>query len=149
MAAFCEGKHTAENIRDQFIATRKEYGLDGKKIVYVTDAAANMKKAVRLLGLKHVTCIAHATNLLIQKDLMKNPLMQPIRDILAKIRKTQKKLIYKHSELKNLSEADQQNKLLLLINEISDIEDAMNADFQFGSTCDDCDRTFYVFYSAV
>lgn len=139
--ALCEGKHTAENIRDQFNETKREFGLSEKKIVVVSDSAANMKKSVRLLGLKHVPCIAHLSNLLIQTDLMKNDKMQPLRDILSKIRKTQKKLIYKYSELKKIHEEDQQNKISLLINELSEIEVAVNADLQFGSTCDDCNET--------
>lgn len=136
--ALTEGRHTSENIRDQFNETKQEFGLSGKKIVIVSDSAANMKKAVRLLGLKHVPCIAHMSNLLIQKDLMTHEKMQPIRDILNKIRKTQKKLIYKYSELKKIHEEDQQNRISLLINEMSEIEIAVNADIQFGSTCDDC-----------
>lgn len=137
--ALCEGKHTAENIRDQFNETTREFGLSEKKIVCVTDTAANMKKAVRLLGLKHVPCIAHTSNLLIQKDLMTHEKMQPLRDVLTKIRKAQKKLIYKHSELKKIHETDLQNKISLLINEMSEIEIAVNADIQFGSTSDGCD----------
>lgn len=129
-----DGRHTAENIRDQFNETKGEFGLLNKKIVCVTDSAANMKKAVRLLGLRHVPCIAHSINLLVQKDLMMHSSMHPLRDIITKIRKTQKKLIYKHSELKKLSDQDQQKKLFLFIDEVCEIEEALNADFQFGST---------------
>lgn len=110
--------------------------MTDKKIVCVTDSAANMKRAVRLLGLKHEPCIAHSSNLLIQKDLMTDESMQPLRDILKKIRKAQKKLIYRHADLKKIDEEDQQNKISLLINEISEIELAVNADLQFGSTSD-------------
>lgn len=131
-----EGRHTAENIRDQITETKREFGLTGKKIVCVTDSAANMKKAVRLLGSKHVTCIAHSINLLVQKDLMMHAAMQPLRNTLSKIRNTQKKLIYKHNELKKLSEEDQQKKIFLFIDEVCEIEESMNADFQFGSQSD-------------
>lgn len=134
--AIHDGKHTGENIRDHFNETKKEFGLLDKKIVCVTDSAANMKKAVRLLDLRHVPCIAHSINLLVQKDLMMHTDMQPLRDIISKLRKTQKKLIYKHSELKKLSDQDQQKKLFLFIDEVCEIENAMNADFQCGSTTD-------------
>lgn len=140
----CEGKHTSENIRDSFDETKHEFGLAGKKIVCVTDSAANMKKAVRLLGLKHVPCIAHMANLLIQQDLMTNEKIQPLRDILTKIRKAQRKLIYKYGELKKIHEMDQQNKISLFINEMSEIEEAVNADLQYGCTFDadnDCNCT--------
>lgn len=141
-----DGRHTAENIRNQFIEMKQEFGLMDKKIVCVTDSAANMKKAVRLLGLHHIPCIAHSVNLLVQKDLMMNAAMQPLRDILTKVRKIQKKLMYKHMELKNMNEQDQQKKLFLFIDEVSEIEEAINAEFQFNSsTCDteyDVDEQF-------
>lgn len=141
-----DGKHTAENIRDQFNKTKQEFGLLDKKIVCVTDSAANMKKAVRLLGLRHVPCIAHSINLLVQKDLMMHASMHPLREILSKIRKVQKKLMYKHCELKKLSDQDHQKKMFLFIDEICEIEGAMNADFQFGSvndTEDDSNERFF------
>lgn len=127
-----EGSHTGERIREEFEDMTQEFGISNKNIVCVTDNAANMKKAVRLLNKKHFPCIAHKSNLLIQKDLMAAPEMQPLRDIVAKIRKIQKKLIYRHSQLKEIDDKDKQTKLLLLIEQISDIETAVNAEFQFG-----------------
>lgn len=127
-----EGSHTAERIREEFVAMTQEFGISNKNIVCVTDSAANMKKAVRLLNKKHFPCIAHITNLVIQKNLMAAPDMQPLRDIVAKIRKIQKKLIYRHTQLKEIDEMDKQNKLLLLIEQISEIEKAVNAELQFG-----------------
>lgn len=127
-----EGRHTAERIRDEFEITMKEFGISDKKTVIVTDNAANMKKAARLLNKKHFPCVAHKMNLLIQKDLMGAPDMQPLRDLVAKIRKIQKKLIYRHSQLKEIEENDKQTKLLLLIEQMSEIENAVNAEVQFG-----------------
>lgn len=132
-----EGSHTAERIRDEFEIMANEFGISQKNIVCVTDSAANMKKAVRILNKKHFACVAHKMNLLIQKDLMAAPKMQPLRDIVAKIRRTQKKLIYRHSQLKEIDDNDKQTKLLLLIEEISEIEKAVNAELQFGDQTDD------------
>lgn len=127
-----EGRHTATRIRDEFEVMTNEFGISNKTIVCVTDNAANMKKAVRLLNKKHFPCVAHTMNLLVQKDLMAHPDMHPLRDIMAKIRKIQKKLIYRHSQLKEMDEKDKQTKLLLLIDEISEIENAVNAELQYG-----------------
>lgn len=43
-----------------------------------------------------------------------------------------KKLIYRQSQLKESDEKDKQAKLFLLIEEISEIEKAVNAELQFG-----------------
>lgn len=132
-----EGRHTASRIRDEFEAMANEFGISNKTIICVTDSAANMKKAVRLLNKKHFPCVAHKTNLLIQKDLMSHPDMQPLRNIMAKIRNIQKKFLYRHSQLKQIDEQDRQTKLFLLIDEISEIEKAVNAELQFGDgICD-------------
>lgn len=132
-----EGRHTAERIRDEFENMTKEFEISDKHIVCVTDKAANMKKAVRLLNRKHFPCIGHKVNLVIRKDLMGAPDMQPLRDIVSKIRKIQKKLLYRHSQLKEIDDNDKQTKLLLLIEQMSETEQAINAEVQFGNQAND------------
>lgn len=127
-----EGRHTAERIRDEFNLMTTEFGISDKSIVCVTDSAANMKKAVRLLNRKHRPCIAHKSNLMVQKDLLAHPDMQPLRDLISKLRKIQTKLLYQHTKLKEADDIDKQNKLLLLLEEMSEIEKSHNAEIQFG-----------------
>lgn len=140
-----EGRHTSERIRDEFNFMAQEFGISDKNIVCVSDNAANMKKAVRLLNKKHYPCIAHISNLAIQKDLIGHPEMQPLRDIITKIRKIQKKLVYRHSQLKAIDENDKQTRLLLLIEEMSEVEKAVNAEMQFGDQLvdDDSDHSHF------
>lgn len=91
-----EGKHTAQNLCDDFQNMIKEYGLEEKKVVCITDSAANMTAACRAIGNKRFPCLGHKVNTLIQKDLMADHSAKPLRDVLKKIREGQSKLLYRH-----------------------------------------------------
>lgn len=127
-----EHPHTGERIRDDVLLLIQEYGLESKKIVCVTDGAANMAKAIRLLHFKHIICIAHSTNNLI-KDTLKHPDVEKIGKLLEKIRKAQRHLLYRYEELKKMHDKDNQNRLFLLLNEFHEMEQIYDAEIQFGS----------------
>lgn len=126
-----DASHTAQHICDDFNRVVQEYQLHHKKIVCVTDSAPNMVLACRLIGNYRVPCIAHKINTLIQKDMLQNPSMTPIRDLLSKIRDGQKKLMYRFDELNNIKEQDIQNRFALLLNEISEMDDICSAENQY------------------
>lgn len=128
-----EESHTAKNISSDFNRVLKEYEMGEKKIVCVTDSAANMVAACRLTGNHRIPCIAHKCNSLIQVDLLQNQRVKEIPELLAKMRAGQKKLMYRFEELNHLKEIDNQNQLALLLNELSEIDDAVITENEYVS----------------
>lgn len=126
-----ESSHTAQNICDDFNRVVDEYKLNNKKIVCVTDSAANMVCACRLIGNHRIPCIAHKSNTLVQKDMFQNASMKPIQQLITKIRAGQKRLIYQFEELKRIRAEDNQNQFALLLNEICELEDVCDAESQY------------------
>lgn len=107
--------------------------MENKTITCVTDSAANMVAACKLIGSHRLPCIAHKTNTLIQKDLMQNPEVKEIPALLTKMRAGQKKLMYKFEDLRQMREEDNQNQLVLLLNEICELDDIVNTEQQYVS----------------
>lgn len=126
-----QGSHSAQNLCKDFVDTTEEYGLKKKKIVCVTDSAPNMVSACQLTGNIRYPCIAHKINLLVQKDLMTDPLAKPLRELIKKVREGQSKLLYRHEELKRLREEDNQNKFALFLSELSELDDICDAEARF------------------
>jgi hypothetical protein len=50
------------------IVTTTEFGLESKKIIYVTDNGSNIVKACSLAGVERMGCIAHGVHNLITVD---------------------------------------------------------------------------------
>lgn len=61
--------HTGSNIANLLTETINEWGLTDKVLAIVTDNAANMLLAVRLIESLHVGCFAHILNLALQAAL--------------------------------------------------------------------------------
>lgn len=131
-----QGPHTGKNLCDDFNRMAAEYGLESKNIACVTDSAANMVLACRLLGNRRIPCIAHKTNSLIQKDLMTHSSSQTLRDLLKKVREGQNKLLYRHEEMKEMRHEDNQNALALFLSELAESEQAIEAECQFSENFD-------------
>jgi len=72
--------HTASNIAETMKAVLEDWGVTNKVVCIVTDNDATMVKAFRLLQYKHLPCVPHTINLLVQ-DILKIP---SIDDILTK-----------------------------------------------------------------
>lgn len=104
----------------------EEYALKEKKIVCITDNAPNM-----VVTNMRYPCIAHKINLLIQKDLMTHPSAKPIRELVKKIRESQTKLLYRHEELKNYRDEDNQKKFALFMSELSELDEMCDAEARF------------------
>lgn len=72
-------QHTGENIKEEMMKTAAEFGLDSKKIIYVTDNGSNVVKACKLAGVERLGCIAHGVHNLITIDgISKTKLLQRI-----------------------------------------------------------------------
>lgn len=93
--------HTGELIAVAYNKVMKDFKLDHKTFVSVTDSGANVTKATRILKLEREACLCHNLHLLVATDLIKDhPELQPIRDLTVKMKKIKKALIYKAEELK-------------------------------------------------
>lgn len=109
--------HTADRIKDDYDDTLAEFNVVNKNLTVVTDGARAMKKTAELLNVYRFYCLGHIVHLLIRADLLKHDAMQPLRDLILKMRQIHKKLMYKHEELRDMSDEFMQQKILLLIEE--------------------------------
>jgi hypothetical protein len=66
--ALSEGAHTGEKIKQEMEQTATEFGIQSKKIIYVTDNVLNIVKACRLAKVERLGCIAHGLHNLITVD---------------------------------------------------------------------------------
>lgn len=71
-------RHTAENIASEIKAVCTKWNVERKVVAIVSDNAANMVAAARILGWAHIPCFAHTLNLIIQHAL------KEIKEIQAK-----------------------------------------------------------------
>ena len=71
--------HTAENIADVFKGVVEEWGICNKIVAIVTDNAANIVAAVRLVGWKHIPCFTHTLNLVVTDSLAADPCLPNIQ----------------------------------------------------------------------
>lgn len=111
--------HTAASLSDNFRLVTNEYSLGNKSLVAITDGGSNMIRCLELLNIERIGCVLHSCNRLIVHDLMKNDLMKPFQNILSKLKKAQRKLCFKHAELKEKAEKDRQDKLSLMLEELT------------------------------
>lgn len=105
-----ENKHTAENIKEHLNATLVEFGLNGKRIVYITDGGSNVVAACR--GTFYQPCIAHKIHRLIMHDLLQNEEMEELVELLNKMKKTQRKIIFEQEKLRKHIEVSKNCKVL-------------------------------------
>ncbi|KAM4018541.1 deformed epidermal autoregulatory factor 1 homolog isoform 2-T2 [Anomaloglossus baeobatrachus] len=72
----CES-HTADNLAEELLRIAKNWQIESKVICCVTDNAANITKAIKILNWAHNPCLAHTINLIV-RDSMK--VMMPTLD---------------------------------------------------------------------
>nr|XP_055050305.1 E3 SUMO-protein ligase ZBED1-like [Misgurnus anguillicaudatus] len=70
-------RHTSENLAEEWLRVAREWHVDGKVVCCVTDNAANITKAVKILKWTHHPCLAHTINLIL-RDALK--VMKPTVD---------------------------------------------------------------------
>lgn len=105
-------RHTGLNISQWIDTVLKKFNIDFKICAVVTDNAANIKSAVNILKLRHISCFAHSLNLIVQDAIDKNikELVEKIKSIvqyfkqssfaLAKLHEMQNTLNKDHLKLK-------------------------------------------------
>ena len=70
-------RHTAENLCNDMKRVITEWGIADKVAAVVTDNAANITAAVRLSGYRHLPCLAHTLNLVVQQAVQS---IAPLKD---------------------------------------------------------------------
>lgn len=61
-------RHPSDNIATELRCVVTDWGIGEKVSAVVSDNAANVTAAIRLLGWKHVPCFAHTLNLVVQSS---------------------------------------------------------------------------------
>lgn len=79
----CHERHTAEYIKNELYRLLLDWNIQNKTFVCVTDNAANMKAAIRLINYEHLPCIAHTLNLVVRAGLQDCGLEELIKKIKA------------------------------------------------------------------
>ncbi|CAM4510891.1 unnamed protein product [Leuciscus chuanchicus] len=62
-------RHTAENLAEELVRVAKEWQVEDKVVCCVSDNAANITKAIKILKWTHHPCLAHTLNLMIRDAL--------------------------------------------------------------------------------
>lgn len=119
--------HTSQRLKDDFEKTLNEFCIADKNIMCVTDGGKNIVKCTELMKLRRIGCIAHKCHRLIQKDLIEDPEMKAILDLIGKLRRVQSKLLYRYQELKQIHEDDRQKRIFELLEEFTQNEDIFEA----------------------
>lgn len=70
-------RHTADNLAQELTGVAAEWGISDKVVVCVSDNAANVKAAIRIVGWMHLPCFAHTINLVVRESLKA---VQPVVD---------------------------------------------------------------------
>lgn len=114
--------HTGELISEAFDRLTEEYNLRNKKFLAVTDNGKNLIKACRLLRMEREPCMCHNIHLLISVDLIKNhPGLQPIRDLIVRMKKINKAIVYKYDDLKKMNDDDYNSRLYNVLSSLENI----------------------------
>lgn len=114
--------HTGQLLADAFNKIKDEYKLNNKRIIAVTDSGGNVKLGCRILGLEREACQCHNLHLLVANDLIqKHPELQPVRDLIKKMKDIKKTLIYKYEDLKRIRDDEYNKRLYHLISSLQNI----------------------------
>lgn len=77
-------KHTSENLAEELLKVAKEWDVENKVVCCVTDNAANITKAIKILKWTHHPCLAHIINLIV-RDVLKvmKPAVDKVKEIVG------------------------------------------------------------------
>ena len=128
-----EGAHTGENIKEEMEKTAKEFGIQSRKIIYVTDNGSNIVRACRLAKVERLGCIAHGLHNLITVDgISKTPEIKAVVDSAKEITKT---FMYKSSLLDDEGRKMVQEQLVIKL--LGDDEDVDVESVEYGEESGD------------
>ena len=114
-----ERPHTGENLKNLIKMLLSKHNLGKKKLISVSDNAANMKLMAKLLEcLEFFGCTSHNLHLLLMTDTLKSKDHQTTRDLINKVKKTHKSLSFKINEMKEKSLATKNLQLEKYLQEL-------------------------------
>lgn len=124
--------HTGENIAKELKEILKQFGLDNRNVIYITDQGSNIVKACRVVGSERFGCAAHGLhNLISVEGVAKGP---DVQNIICKAKSIIKTFSFKTSLLEKEA-ADMVNEQI-----VADLElllEQMDEDHQISiSSCD-------------
>lgn len=124
-----EHPHTSRRIEENFKSMIADYCLQEKEIISIVDGGANVNRTVDDMGLIKVKCIAHSINRLIQFDLLeKGQGIEEVREVLTRLRRIQKALLYRYGELTKIAKGERQKQIFDMLEEMTVVEEALEAD---------------------
>lgn len=136
--AHFEAPHTSQNIKEFYCKVLDEFHLKNKNILCITDGGSNVKSACTLIKVRRLNCMAHQINRLIQFDLLeknKNE-VKPFCELIDKLRKIQRTLVYKYDELTRIYNRDQNERIFVMLEQMEAIVEDWTASEQCIDSCD-------------
>ncbi len=80
-----QGRHTADLIRDEMKRILDDFNISNKVLAVITDNASNVKKAIKEMDLRRLSCYAHCLNLTVLDSIKAIPSLQELRDKVSRI----------------------------------------------------------------
>lgn len=104
--------HNAKLITSNFKCKMSEYKLDSKTFV----------ASCRLLKLEREPCLGHNFHLLVATDLIQNnAALQPVRDLIKRMKEIYKDLVFKYENLKKIYDEEYNRRLHSIISTVQNI----------------------------
>lgn len=108
--------HTGLKISKNILSTLKEFGLENRKVIAVSDNGANVIAGIRMAKIHRLPSAAHNLYLFISKECLKADNFSAITILISKLKTVFKAVImYRHDELSKIFEQEQQCDLLKLL----------------------------------
>lgn len=114
--------HKGKIIASEFTQVMKNFKLENKKFIGVTDSGGNIKLACNILNIEREPCLCHNFHLLVATDLIqKHRALQPIRDLIRRMKEINKALVYRYEDLKSISDKEYNKRLYHIVSSVKDI----------------------------
>lgn len=96
--------------------------MQNKRFLSVTYSGGNVKKGCRILGLEREACLCHNLHLLVAHDLIeKHRALQPVRDLIARMKQVKKAILFRYEELKKINDDEHNKRLFHLVSTLQNI----------------------------
>lgn len=114
--------HEGKLIALEFNRVMESYNLGNKTFLPVTDNGSDLKSACKILQLEREPCLCHNLHLFVATDLITGFVpLQPIRDLIHRMKDINRALIYRHEQLKKINDDEYNKRLYHLVSSVKDI----------------------------
>lgn len=119
--------HTGEDIAKAYTELMRDFELQDKRFLSVTDSGGNLKKGCRLLKLEREACLCHNLHLLVAHDLIeKYAAMQQVRDLIRRMKEVKKAILFRYEEMKKINDDEYNKRLIHLVSTLQNISKQIN-----------------------